>query len=437
MNKLMGISRINKRVLISFVIAAILIITLIVPREARRYQLSKLFEPSYELFRKTDSLNFNLLDSLGLYGHPEHAMSTFVYAESILRRGDSSDAAYWFLMASEDDKDFEHVANYKRMLSMGLGILEIWEIENFDFDELEDEAVDGDWYVKYLVAKLILDYCDLSGQMDQSYRAIEFLKSAAISGYPPAMLELGLCYGNGIGVELDFQSASNWLHRGALKGNPECQYVLGEKYFAGEWEFKQSIDSAIEFTYSAALANNVRAQLNLAKWSLYGEGGVAKDEEIGMYWANMAVENGNSDAENLISDYQRQKEKIRMAALQSNSSPSDVRQMLLDMINGISNSSNATRSNSNAGQSQWRMLESPQLAPVQSSRVCQTCNNQKVITCNYCGGQSERMCPKCSGSGYQYYAGNTIRCGYCSAKGVTYCGHCRNGVIQCPTCRWN
>jgi len=79
------------------------------------------------------------------------------------------------------------------------------------------------------------------------------------------------------------------------------------------------------------------------------------------------------------------------------------------------------------------ILTSCQTEPPQ----CNTCNNNKSISCEMCYGRGEAPCGHCSGTG---------KCEFCEA-GYKYewedCGYCTNGVIvnpytwatiDCPKC---
>ena len=57
------------------------------------------------------------------------------------------------------------------------------------------------------------------------------------------------------------------------------------------------------------------------------------------------------------------------------------------------------------------------------------------VSCEYCAGLGERMCPACDGSGItdpdDYHH---ARCARCRGRGWWRCPKCRGGWADCPTC---
>ncbi len=64
--------------------------------------------------------------------------------------------------------------------------------------------------------------------------AIGWWREAASEGDPIAMVNLGVAYANGVGVEQDYAEAFNWYRKSAEKGHAAGQYGLGLMYQYGD-----------------------------------------------------------------------------------------------------------------------------------------------------------------------------------------------------------
>lgn len=64
--------------------------------------------------------------------------------------------------------------------------------------------------------------------------AFAWFRQAATGGYPPAMIQLGLMYSNGDGVERDLEKASSWLRPANVKGSAIGKYLLAECFLYGK-----------------------------------------------------------------------------------------------------------------------------------------------------------------------------------------------------------
>ncbi len=58
--------------------------------------------------------------------------------------------------------------------------------------------------------------------------AVKWWTKAALLGYAEAQYNLGLCYGNGDGVEKSYEEAVKWLRKAATQGHTEAKQTLEE-----------------------------------------------------------------------------------------------------------------------------------------------------------------------------------------------------------------
>lgn len=121
------------------------------------------------------------------------------------------------------------------------------------------------------------------------------LRALAEAGDPSAQTELGLMFGLGRGVPVDFAEAIKWYRRAARQGDAAGQYNLGVMYHRG-YGVKPNLDTAIDWYRRAAEAGDADAQFNLGV--MYREGqGVEQDLSAAFSWFHRAAVQGNSAAQ--------------------------------------------------------------------------------------------------------------------------------------------
>ena len=80
-----------------------------------------------------------------------------------------------------------------------------------------------------------------------------------------AQYNLGRCYYNGQGVDIDYPKAIRWFSAAALQGLKEAQYSLGVCYYNGDG-VEQDNDKAAYWILKAADQGHKKAQELLEKW---------------------------------------------------------------------------------------------------------------------------------------------------------------------------
>jgi len=68
----------------------------------------------------------------------------------------------------------------------------------------------------------------------RSKDAFDWYRQAATRGYPPAMIQVGLMYSNGDGVDRNMEKASSWLRPANVKGSAVGKYLLAECFLYGK-----------------------------------------------------------------------------------------------------------------------------------------------------------------------------------------------------------
>jgi TPR repeat protein len=151
-------------------------------------------------------------------------------------------------------------------------------------------------------------------------RAADLFQQAANRGDPEGMLDLGISYYSGAGVQRVPSTALRWLSRAAEFGFTQARDILGYMYEEGDgvaqsdanaiaWYRKSAVyddpfamthlgvllngAEAVEWFRKAAATGYVDAEVNLATDYRYGQKGLPKDPGQVTYWYAKAAEKGD------------------------------------------------------------------------------------------------------------------------------------------------
>lgn len=166
------------------------------------------------------------------------------------------------------------------------------ESENPQRKTLYERAVGGDAAAQYDLALL---FDEKGFELYDPEECVHWYRRAAVQGHDGAQINLGYCYGNGIGVEKDFSEAIKWTRLAAEQGNIAAQGNLGACYLEG-WGVEKDCVEAVKWFRVAAEQGLASAQKNLANRYFYGDG-VEKDYAEAVKWFRKAAEQGEVDAQ--------------------------------------------------------------------------------------------------------------------------------------------
>ena len=124
---------------------------------------------------------------------------------------------------------------------------------------------------------------------------MEVMLAAAMKGDVPAQFNLGLIYGNGIGVSQDYAEAAKWFRMAAEQGHARAQYGLGVMYAEGLGVTKDGAEAAKWFRPSAE-KGDARGEFGLGM--AYAEGiGLPKDDVEAAKWLLKSAKQGDASAQ--------------------------------------------------------------------------------------------------------------------------------------------
>ena len=166
-------------------------------------------------------------------------------------------------------------------------------------------------------------------------RAEAAIRRAAKKGNPEAQFRLGVMYGNGDGVGLDYEQALAWFEKAAAQGHEnslitmawmyasgagveadedrarklylqaaelgssKAQYVVGTMFRFAQYGVKKDVAAAVDWYLKAANQGMATAQFALGKMLMEGKG-VMQDDAAALQWLSLAHVNGSKRAEDYV-----------------------------------------------------------------------------------------------------------------------------------------
>ena len=163
--------------------------------------------------------------------------------------------------------------------------------------------------------------------LGNSTEAVRWYTLAADKGDADAQNNLGVCYANGSGVELNYEEAAKWYRLAAEQGNAYGQGNLGWCYENG-CGVEQSDEEAAKWYKLAAEQGNAYGQGNLG-WCYESGTGVKQDYKEAAKWYKLAADKGSAYAQNnlgtcyrdgmgVVQNYEEAVRLYRLAAEQGN-----------------------------------------------------------------------------------------------------------------------
>jgi TPR repeat protein len=131
--------------------------------------------------------------------------------------------------------------------------------------------------------------------------AIRAWKPLAELGHVDAQYNLGVMYGNGLGVLQDHQEAARLFRLAADQGDASAQFNLAIRYDHG-LGVPQDNKAAVSLYHLAANQGDAKAQYNLG--AMYEDGhGVRQDEKEATKWYRLAADQGHAGAQSKINEH--------------------------------------------------------------------------------------------------------------------------------------
>lgn len=126
-----------------------------------------------------------------------------------------------------------------------------------------------------------------------------WFKKAVAQGHENATITLAWMYANGTGVEVNEGRARELYLEAAAKGSAKAQYVVATMYRFAQYGLKKDMETAIQWYVKAADQGMPTAQLALGKLLMEGKG-VMQDDAAALQWLSLAHVNGSKRAEDYV-----------------------------------------------------------------------------------------------------------------------------------------
>ena len=130
-------------------------------------------------------------------------------------------------------------------------------------------------------------------------QAREWFEKAAAQGHENALITLAWMYANGAGVETDETRARKFYLKAAECGSAKAQYVVGTMYRFAQYGVEKDVRRAVDWYLKAADQGMPTAQFALGKMLMEGKG-VVQDDAAALQWLSLAHVNGSKRAEDYV-----------------------------------------------------------------------------------------------------------------------------------------
>lgn len=136
-------------------------------------------------------------------------------------------------------------------------------------------------------------------------QALEWFEKAAEQGHANSLITMAWMFANGAGVDTDEERARMLYMRAARLGSAKAQYVVGTMYRFAQYGVDKDIAAAVDWYLKAANQGMATAQFALGKMLMEGKH-VDKDLIRAFQWLSLAIANGSKRAGKAMEDLVKQ-----------------------------------------------------------------------------------------------------------------------------------
>lgn len=130
-------------------------------------------------------------------------------------------------------------------------------------------------------------------------QALEWFEKAAEQGHTNSLITMAWMFANGAGVDTDEERARTLYLRAARLGSAKAQYVVATMYRFAQYGVEKDIAEAVDWYLKAANQGMATAQFALGKMLMEGKG-VMQDDAAALQWLSLAHVNGSKRAEDYV-----------------------------------------------------------------------------------------------------------------------------------------
>lgn len=130
-------------------------------------------------------------------------------------------------------------------------------------------------------------------------QAESWFGKAAAQGHENALITLAWMCANGTGVDVDEERARELYLEAARRGSAKAQYVVATMYRFAQYGLSKDMAAAVDWYMKAADQGMATAQFALGKMLMEGKG-VVQDEAAALQWLSLAHVNGSKRAEDYV-----------------------------------------------------------------------------------------------------------------------------------------
>jgi TPR repeat protein len=145
-------------------------------------------------------------------------------------------------------------------------------------------------------------------------RARHWFERAAAQGHENALITLAWMFANGTGVVMDEDRARELYIAAAKRGSAKAQYVVGTMYRFAQYGAPKDIAQAVKWYLKAADQGMPTAQFALGRMLMDGKG-VVRDDAAALQWLSLAHVNGSKRAEDYIQELLKRMDPVEVRAI--------------------------------------------------------------------------------------------------------------------------
>ena len=233
--------------------------------------------------------------------HAKHLLETTSFAlhptpESLYKKGH-----YSF-----QQKDYEEALLWlKSSANMGYGLAQYLTGQLYDYGQgcernphLATKYYHRAGNCKQALLNLGILYFLGDGVENDEKKAFLYIQNSANQNETRAYAIMGILHESGKGIRKNFSQAASFYRKGALRGDVFAQFHLGRIYYKGTG-VPQDYNEALYWYHKAAEEKYSLAQYNLGKMYLNGQGAFV-DVDMAIYWFTRAAKQGNHLAQNYL-----------------------------------------------------------------------------------------------------------------------------------------
>ena len=245
-------------------------------------------------FKELGLNNANAIKYLTIAANAKYKKAYFLLGILYSTLGKHEKAIKWLEMAKQEPDILNTNTQIELYCTLGHSYLEISPNGMNAYLNYKEAACLGSNFAKNKLGRM---YEYGLGGLEQDYiKSMWWYKHAAKADDADGQYNVGRCYAEGIGVQIDLQVACEWLRSAVKQGHLAAKVKLAVCY--NELDIRHS--ETLQLITEAANANDSNAQYLMGNICEMGKFNIRKNIQRAIEWYKKAADNGDYDAVNKL-----------------------------------------------------------------------------------------------------------------------------------------